>query len=466
MSKLSHGLFFLALLLPLSVGFAAAFVACDGGGAEPWRYTGFDANHSHSYPIAWRDTWTVREERRFPHPNEGRGMVLAGDVRGSAAPELLFADDRHVTVLSLAGKQIDRFAMPVVPAAPGFLFHADRDGKLDLAVGSANQAEPTFFATNGLGRSVHQYSIDETARDYRSLIPVVRSQDEIYLMTREHWVDSPRGFIRYSLESRTEAWEYRIPGNPIDLRVDDTSHSRTFLVSYTTRPTGHARVIGTAHEPADAGIDALVRLIRFDESGHTQAASLVNVRGEPLAGNAHLYPVPGMPGSALLRHDQIAYADAAGPADFVDFHLLPVTDEGEARTEAQYSHRFHAAAFVDFRLLEVDGEALLVVLLRRDGETVLELRDLEFALRGEVPVPSNATEPRLGTVLSDPSGSEAPSFFVLAGPSLLRYGADLELLDRFDSPGAKTMLVSLDEEGGTVVLVGDTVRIMSVRGDE
>ncbi|NBC30075.1 MAG: hypothetical protein GVY29_08810, partial [Spirochaetes bacterium] len=368
-----------------------AVLSCDGTQSAAWRYSGFDANHSNVYPVAWDESWTVRDERRIPHPADGRGIVLLGDVRGTSAPELLFADDRSLTLLSLDGTRIDELDLPVVPAAPGFLFHADQDGKLDLAVGSANQAEPTFFATNGFGRSVHRYSIDGTARDYRSLIPALIADGEIYLMTREHWVDSPRGFIRYSPQSADEAWEYRVPGNPLDLVMDSGGQEPTFLVSYTTRPTGHARMLGTSHERKPAGIDALLRVIRFDAAGHTRSATLVTVDGEPLAGNAHLYPVPGpVPGSGsavLMRHDQINYADAGGPADFIDFHLFRGVPRDEA-IEPASSHRFGSSEFIDFRFLRAHGETHLLVLLRRAGRTVLELRTLDFELQSSVGVPS------------------------------------------------------------------------------
>ena len=450
----------LAVLLSLS-----ALLSCDGTQAAAWRYPGFDANHSHVYPVAWNETWTVREERRIPHPTDGRGIVLLGDVRGTSSPELLFANDRSMTLLSLDGRRIDDLDLPVVPAAPGFLFHADRDGKLDLAVGSANQAEPTFFAVNGFGRSVHRYSIDGTARDYRSLIPALSAGGEIYLMTREHWVDSPRGFIRYSPNSGAEAWEYRVPGNPIDVLVDSGGREPTFLVSYTTRPTGYARVLGTSHEREPPGIDALLRLIRFDETGRTRSAALVKVGGEPLAGNARLYPVPGDSTSLLMRHDQINYADAGGPAEFLDFHLFRDTPRDET-TEPAASHRFDSSAFIDFRFLSGHGKTHLLVLLRRGDRSVLELRDLELELQRSVSVPSKAAEPRLGTVLADPNGTGEPSFFVLAGASLFRYGADLGLRGRFDSPGASEMLVHLNGDGGTIVLLGDTLALMRVGGGD
>jgi hypothetical protein len=162
----------------------------------------------------------------------------------------------------------------------------------------------------------------------------------------------------------------------------------------------------------------------------------------------------------------MAYEDATGPGDFVDLHLLRSPEEEDTATEARYSHRFDADAFMDFRFLQGGAEPRLVVLLRRSGRTVLELRDLELQVRARVTVPSNAAEPSLGTVLADPSGREGSSFFVLAGSSLLRYGADLELRDQFASPEATSMVVSLDRSGGTVVLIGNTIGIARVGTSE
>jgi hypothetical protein len=69
-------------------------------------------------------------------------------------------------------------------------------------------------------------------------------------------------------------------------------------------------------------------------------------------------------------------------------------------------------------------------------------------------------------VLADPDGTRAPSFFVLAGASLFRYGADLGLQERFDSPGATEMLVHLNGRGGTIVLLGDTLALIRVGGGD
>ncbi|MFP4484414.1 MAG: hypothetical protein ACLFO1_06125 [Spirochaetaceae bacterium] len=463
------------------------YAGCAGNDPEPWRYTAFDAGDTHTYPRGWRDEWEVEPHAAFDLPGHTAGAAFLGDVRGSDAPEIIVASANRLEVFAMDGRHLGSYGYPVAHAVPGFLMDADSDDKLDLVAGSFEEANPTFFVINGRGKVIYRHAVSEGRRDYRSIEPVVHENGAVYLMTRENWVDSPRGFIRYSLEKHREVWEFLIPGDPLDLRPvgDDTDPPR-FVVSYATRPTGGSRRFGIDHSRQFKGIDAATRIIEFEESGRISRAPVIWNGGVPLSGNARVFPLGENDRSDfLVIRDFLNYQGTDPDPPWVDFLIVRSGggDADIARTVA--FARYTLSTYRDFRLLQTSRGPLVVLLLQDADGFHLELRDGELELLRTLTFPGSAATTdgertragrtaittgapavdspvRLGPVFSDPDALVEPLVTVLRDGGLYLYDTRLTGRRIASVDGARTVLPWLGPDGGRLVVLGERGEVLRV----
>ena len=461
---------------------------CAGGSPEPWRYPAYDARDTHAYPAVWKGEWRVERHATFDLYGESAATGFVGDVRGSAAPEILVASATQLDIYDMNGRRLGSYGYPVAHALPGFLLDVDADGKLDLVAGSFEEAEPSFFIINGRGRVTYHYAVDQADRDYRSLEPVVHHGSDVYLMTRENWVDSPRGFIRYSLKRNRGVWEFLVPGDPLDLRPTTRAGSEPrFVVSYATRPTGWSRFLGTDHSLGPKGIDAATRIIQFRASGRIHGAPVIVNDGTPLSGNARIFPLGDADtGDYLVIRDFLNYEGTDPNPPWVDFFIVKGrgADAETARTSA--SQRYTLSTYRDFRLVETTRGTRLVLLLRSAEGFELEVRDRQLRLlrTQRLPTPAAATEQalaragrtalttgaphadspvRLGPVLADPKGREDPRIFLMRDGGLYLVSPRLATVRIADVGGARRVLPLLGPRGGWLVTLGERGEVFRVQ---
>ncbi len=473
----------------VSVVLAAIILAagCAGTSPEPWRYPAYDARDTHTYPSVWKDEWRVEPHATFDLAGDSAVTGFIGDVRGSAAPEILVASATQLDIYAMDGRRLGRYGYPVAHALPGFLLDVDADGKLDLVAGSFEEAEPSFFIINGRGKVTYHYAVDRADRDYRSLEPVVHHGLDVYLMTRENWVDSPRGFIRYSLKRNRGMWEFLVPGDPLDLRPATRAGSEPrFVVSYATRPTGWSRFLGTDHSRRPEGIDAATRMIFFGESGRIHGAPVIVNDGVPLSGNARIFPLEEAgSGEFLVMRDFLNYEGTDPDPPWVDFFIVSLAGGYEETPRIRASERYTLSTYRDFRLIETARGTRLVLLLQAAQGFHLEVRDRELGLLRELEFPTQAaaTEQdlsragrtalttgspqsdspvRLGPVLADPDEREDPRVFVMRDGGLYLVSTQLSSVRIADAEGVRRVLPWLGPRGGWLVTLGRQGEIFRV----
>lgn len=472
--------------------------------APDWRYPDVDSQDSLRYPVAWREEWSLERmavldhlparSPQVPNPSEPSGPAdpgtaaappgtpsarrsyrgFFGDVRGNSRPELILATPKAFVVYDLDGALLGSYSIPLETAVPAFLMDFDGDRKLDLLLGSVGEVQPTFLVMNGMGRLIYRYRISDSSRDYGSLIPVLPEGDAIYLLAEEHWVDSPRGFIRYSVSKHEEEWTFRVPGNPLDLRPAEkparngAAAEPVFVVSYATRSTGMARYIGTEPARELQGLDALTRLIQFGASGRSDAAALVLDRNLPMSGNAQLYPLPaGAPGDYLLRLDRLGQ-DAAVPGERASLRFFSVEKGPGGSRPARVLSRLATRVdeVLDFRIVPTETSVSFLFLVRegeryflerRDGAFELQTRRLvhpEAAPRGSEGPASDGVAVHLGPVLQAREEGAGASLLLLTPGKLLLADGDLRLRTLAEVSGGRQVLVNLSQTGGRLLVLG------------
>lgn len=492
-------------LLWLTLSVLGCSAGAGDNAAPAWRYPGFDPRDSLRYPVSWRDDWELEQVAlldhlppgapQVPNPSEPSGPAdpgtaaappgtpsarqryrgFIGDMLGSRRPELVLATPRGFTVYALDGSLRARYSAPLNSAAPAFLMDFDGDRKLDLLLGSVAEAQPTFLVVNGMGRLVYRYRITDNSRDFGSLIPVLAEGDAVYLLAEEHWVDSPRGFIRYSASRQEEDWTFRVPGNPLDLRPVEAPTSRPdqpasrFVVSYATRSTGFASSVG--REPARElrGIDALTRLIEFGASGCTHAVAPVRDGNLPVSGNAQFYPLPETaPGDYLLRLDRLDHP-GAGPDEHAALSFSVVEKGPGAGLPARVLSRVETTvgSVLDFRIVTVEGAVGFLFLVRegrryflefRDGALELQARRLIYRDGAAAAAPDGAAvgpvAVHLGPVLQGREEGASPSLLLLTPGKLHLLDANLRIRTLAEVSGGRQVLVNLGAQGGRLVVLG------------
>jgi hypothetical protein len=480
--------------LLLAALFLSSFLSagCSVSERPAWRHPGFDPNGTNSYPVAWNPDWKPTRVAAVGAPvytPDEEPSAFLGDVWGSPDPELVLADRAELSVLDMDGRLLGRFPFPVDRAAPAFLHDMDADGKLDLVAGSVEETEPTFFVMNGAGETIHHYTVEETSRDYRSFKPRFVRDKTLYIMTQENWVDSPRGFIRYSLPDEREDWEFHIPGDPEDLRIRERSDGEVrFVTSYVTRPTGFGLFLGIERIRMDAGSDAGAHLIQFDEAGRTHTAAPIRPGGEVLRGDLDIYPLPaGAAADFFMLRRPVAEVGLGADPTAVDLFTLQAAGAESSRPEITASRRVSDGNFRGVRLLQTREGLRTALLWRSEEGPVLELLDEELrsTLRTAVPgtavrmpsvmsdgatsvalsadVPIEEAHVGLGPVLDLPGDDRGPSLFVFAGDELLLFDHGRSWQPVLTTEGGRRLLLTANRDGGLLVTIGDRVEIWRLR---
>ena len=465
---------------------------CSASEMPAWRHPGFDPNGTNTYPVAWNPDWKATRVAAVGRPvytPGGETSAFLGDVWGSAEPELVLADHADLSVLDMDGRLLGRFPFPVDRAAPAFLNDIDADGKLDLVAGSVEETEPSFFVMNGAGKTIHHYLVEETSRDYRSFKPRFVRGNALYIMAQENWVDSPRGFIRYSLPDGREDWEFHIPGDPQDLRIRESlDGTARFVTSYLTRPTGYGLFLGIDRIRMEAGSDAEAHLIQFDEAGRTLTAEPIRPGEEVLRGDLDMYPLPSHAAADffMLRRPVAEIGIDADPTA-VDLFMLQAAGREASRPEITGSRRVSGGNFRGVRHLETREGLRTALLWRSEKGVVLELLDEELRSLVRTAVPGTAVgmpsagsdgaasvalsadapieEPHVGfgPVLDLPGDNRAPALFVFAGDELLLYDHTLSRHPVLTTEGGRRLLLTANRDGGLLVTLGDRVEIWRLR---
>jgi hypothetical protein len=434
---------------------AAALGSCAARPTLPeWRYPGFDQNHTHVVPVAWRAEWIVEPVAVADLPS-GAGSdatLLFADIVAGPEPEIVICGTRSLAIFGESGNLIAERAL-AEPHRAGLAADYDGDGKEDVYFGTVGAARPVVRIWNGRGDVIYEFGPDDSASDYRSFLPVLLRDGRLYVLARENWPDSPRGLLCYRVPGFQELWDFALPSDPLSMIVQPgRSGSEVFTFSGTARAQGVFQHLGRDRSSA-SDLDAAVRLFRTNPAGEVVGQHAVTVGGATLAGNAEFLPLGPDPADALLLiHRSAQDPEASTPTAL---HVL------EAETGvAMASYLLGEERLGGIRVVTGPDQAR-IVLLTATGPASSRLRLMDERLRVLLEADLDRGPAVLGTVLA-PSASrtDAMCFFVLTPGALMLYDSSLRGRTVAVSHDATQMLCSATGDRGLIVLLGKELEIL------
>lgn len=460
--------------------FLVAVSGCSRLVLPAWKYPGYDVNRTNVFPAKWDPAWRLVRLSRTdlpPSMSPVPGLFL-GDVLGDKGAEIVLVGHGRVLIYNDRGKELRSIPLEGYQHLPGFLYDADRDGKLDIVLGSLGAPRPTLSIVDGAGRVIEEYKVRSPNQDFRRFIPWLNVDGAFFIVATESWPQSPRGILRFSVSERKERWYFALPNEPLGLHLLKRAAGRPgLLLSEYATVQGTYPFLGI-DKSRTHGYDSSLHLLEIGLDGRILRQHTLSSNGERLTGGVRYLPMSRESGAPLLLRQDFE------PSAVLDAY--PHTPVSEVRTALHIldprtgrileSLDFDKTRVAGIRVLPGDPESdsRIIVLLHANDGFRLELLDARLhLLRSRALHVKSAV---LGTVLSPSAGTpaaiqSATRFFVLADDRLLLYDEKLESKQLLADSGATQMLISIapEEPGssappeGRVVLVGKELEVYALR---
>ena len=471
-----------AVLSVPAVLFLATISGCSNLSLPAWKYPGYDVNRTNTFPATWNPTWHLARLSRtvLPRSMSSRPGLFLGDVVGDNGSEIVLVGHHQVLIYSDRGRELRSIHLKGYEHLPGFLYDADRDGKLDIVLGSRGAPRPSLSIVDGAGRVISQYTVSSPNQDFRRFVPWLNVDGYFFIVATESWPQSPRGLVRYSVSEQKEGWYFAVPNEPVGLHLLEGADGRPeLLLSEFATAQGTYPYLGLERKNV-FGYDSALHLLEVGLDGSILRQHTLSSSGQNLTGRARYFLMSRKAGAPLLLRQDF------GPSEQLDTY--PHTPASEVSTALHIldpntgiildSLNFGKSRVAGIRVLpgSSEADAHIVVLLHTEVGFKLDLLDSRFHILRSAPLQANSAS--LGTVLSPPTGT-APSiqsatrFFVLADNRLLLYDEDFVGKLLLTDSGASEMLISIapQKPGSTIppegrlVLVGKELEVYAVRGN-
>ena len=168
--------------------------------------------------------------------------ILAGDVAGTGAPEIVVVEPSAVRVFTSSGDEMDSFPKQDIVLGRGLLADADDDGKLDIFLGTTNSEAARLIVLNGQGALLRDDTWFQLIQG--DTIPWTVNDGTVYLTAYSRMNISPKIIAAVPVSGGDPDWTVRTKYLPVALSLGAEDGN----LAVATR--------GLCKDRDDAGLDA------------------------------------------------------------------------------------------------------------------------------------------------------------------------------------------------------------------
>lgn len=157
-----------------------------------------------------REMWSSRVEGNT-------GVLVVGDLGGTAVPELAIQDGATIRLFDLEGNQTGTFELPAAGLTLAMAAEVNDDGKEDLVFGGSGGSSGYLAAYNGSGQLIYETRLGEPASG--TTTPIAAFNGRLYFTAVSDLHIAPKIVGALDLAGGTPAWSYHLGPLPTGLRI-------------------------------------------------------------------------------------------------------------------------------------------------------------------------------------------------------------------------------------------------------